>query len=293
MMKKRKLGIIGGSGLYKIEGFEQTKWKKVNTSWGEPSDEILTAKLDGEDICFIPRHSRGHKINPSKINFRANIDAMKQMGITDIISVSAVGSLKENLSPGTFVIVDQFIDRTFARAKTFFDEEIVAHVSMAKPVCKSLGKCCEAALKKINILHQINGTYIAMEGPQFSTLAESNLYRAWGADVIGMTNMPEAKLAREAEIRYCTVAMVTDFDCWHPGHNEVDVSMVIRILTKNALNAQNMIKEVIDTFKDFSVENDPANNCLDNAIITDPKLRTKKTMKKLQYVAGRVLNKKK
>tara|TARA_B110000211_G_scaffold215407_1_gene257609 strand:+ start:17 stop:895 length:879 start_codon:yes stop_codon:yes gene_type:complete len=292
-MKRRKLGIIGGSGLYKMDGFKKIKWKKVKTTWGAPSDEILLATSGKEEVCFIPRHSRGHRINPSNINFRANIDAMKQMGVTDIISVSAVGSLKENLSPGTFVIVDQFIDRTFARAKTFFDEEIVAHVSMAKPVCKSLGKCCEAALKKINILHQINGTYIAMEGPQFSTLAESNLYRAWGADVIGMTNMPEAKLAREAEIRYCTVAMVTDFDCWHPGHNEVDVSMVIRILTKNALNAQNMIKEVIDTFKDFSVENDPANNCLDNAIITDPKLRTKKTMKKLQYVAGRVLNKKK
>jgi 5'-methylthioadenosine phosphorylase len=292
-MKRRKLGIIGGSGLYKMDGFKKIKWKKVKTTWGAPSDEILLATSGKEEVCFIPRHSRGHRINPSNINFRANIDAMKQMGVTDIISVSAVGSLKENLSPGTFVIVDQFIDRTFARAKTFFDEEIVAHVSMAKPVCKSLGKCCEAALKKINILHQINGTYIAMEGPQFSTLAESNLYRAWGADVIGMTNMPEAKLAREAEIRYCTVAMVTDFDCWHPGHNEVDVSMVIRTLTKNALNAQNMIKEVIDTFKDFSVENDPANNCLDNAIITDPKLRTKKTMKKLQYVAGRVLNKKK
>ena len=292
-MKRRKLGIIGGSGLYKMDGFKKTKWKKVKTTWGAPSDEILLATSGKEEVCFIPRHSRGHRINPSNINFRANIDAMKQMGVTDIISVSAVGSLKENLSPGTFVIVDQFIDRTFARAKTFFDEEIVAHVSMAKPVCKSLGKCCETALKKINILHQMNGTYIAMEGPQFSTLAESNLYRAWGADVIGMTNMPEAKLAREAEIRYCTVAMVTDFDCWHPGHNEVDVSMVIRTLTKNALNAQNMIKEVIDTFKDFSVENDPANNCLDNAIITNPKLRTKKTMKKLQYVAGRVLNKKK
>ena len=292
-MKRRKLGIIGGSGLYKMDGFKKTKWKKVKTTWGAPSDEILLATSGKEEVCFIPRHSRGHRINPSNINFRANIDAMKQMGVTDIISVSAVGSLKENLSPGTFVIVDQFIDRTFARAKTFFDEEIVAHVSMAKPVCKSLGKCCETALKKINILHQMNGTYIAMEGPQFSTLAESNLYRAWGADVIGMTNMPEAKLAREAEIRYCTVAMVTDFDCWHPGHDEVDVSMVIRTLTKNALNAQNMIKEVIDTFKDFSVENDPANNCLDNAIITDPKLRTKKTMKKLQYIAGRVLNKKK
>ena len=292
-MKRRKLGIIGGSGLYKMDGFKKTKWKKVKTTWGAPSDEILLATSGKEEVCFIPRHSRGHRINPSNINFRANIDAMKQMGVTDIISVSAVGSLKENLSPGTFVIVDQFIDRTFARAKTFFDEEIVAHVSMAKPVCKSLGKCCETALKKINILHQMNGTYIAMEGPQFSTLAESNLYRAWGADVIGMTNMPEAKLAREAEIRYCTVAMVTDFDCWHPGHDEVDVSMVIRTLTKNALNAQNMIKEVIDTFKDFSVENDPANNCLDNAIITDPKLRTKKTIKKLQYIAGRVLNKKK
>jgi len=291
-MKKRKLGIIGGSGLYKMEGFEKTKWKKVNTAWGKPSDEVLMAKLGKEEICFIPRHARGHKINPSNINFRANIDAMKQMGVTDIISVSAVGSLKENLSPGTFVIVDQFIDRTFARSKTFFDEEIVAHVSMAKPVCKSLGKCCETALKKTNTPYQMNGTYIAMEGPQFSTLAESNLYRAWGADVIGMTNMPEAKLAREAEIRYCTVAMVTDFDCWHPEHDEVDVSMVIQTLKINTSNAQNMIKEVIETFKDFSAENDPANNCLDNAIITDPKLRTKKTMKKLQYVAGRAINKK-
>jgi len=291
-MKRRKLGIIGGSGLYKIDGFEKTKWKKVKTAWGIPSDEILLATIGKEEICFIPRHSRGHKINPSNINFRANIDAMKQMGVTDIISVSAVGSLKENLNPGTFVIVDQFIDRTFARVKTFFDEEIVAHVSMAKPVCKSLGMCCETALKKINIPHQMNGTYIAMEGPQFSTLAESNLYRAWGADVIGMTNMPEAKLAREAEIRYCTIAMVTDFDCWHPDHNEVDVSMVIQTLSKNASNAQNMIKEVIKTFKDFSIENDSANDCLDNAIITDPKLRTKKTIKKLQHVAGRALNKK-
>ena len=291
-MKKRKLGIIGGSGLYKMEGFKETKWKKIKTSWGSPSDEILTAKLDKEEICFIPRHARGHKINPSNINFRANIDAMKQLGVTDIISVSAVGSLKENLSPGTFVIVDQFIDRTFARVKTFFDEEIVAHVSMAQPVCISLGKCCEAALEKLNILHQKNGTYITMEGPQFSTLAESNLYRSWGADVIGMTNMPEAKLAREAEIRYCTVAMVTDYDCWHSDHDEVDVSMVIKTLTKNASNAQNMIKEIIRTYKNFSIEYDPANDCLDIAIITDPKFRTKKTMKKLQYIAGRAFNKK-
>ena len=292
MMKKRKLGIIGGSGLYKMDGFDKTKWKKIKTAWGKPSDEILLATIGKEEICFIPRHSRGHKINPSNINFRANIDAMKQMGVTDIISVSAVGSLKENLNPGTFVIVDQFIDRTFARVKTFFDEEIVAHVSMAKPVCESLGKCCEAALKKINVLHQMNGTYIAMEGPQFSTLAESNLYKSWGADVIGMTNMPEAKLAKEAEIRYCTVAMVTDFDCWHPDHDEVDVTMVIQTLTKNALNAQNMIKEVVRTYKNFSAEKDPANDCLDTAIITKPKLRTKKTMKKLQYIAGRVFNKK-
>jgi len=290
-MKKRKLGIIGGSGLYKMEGFEKTKWKKMKTSWGNPSDEILIASYSGEEICFIPRHSRGHKISPTNINFRANIDAMKQMGVTDIISVSAVGSLKENLSPGTFVIVDQFIDRTFSRVKTFFDEEIIAHVSMAKPTSKGLGECCESALKKLNINHQLGGTYVVMEGPQFSTLAESNLYRSWKADVIGMTNMPEAKLAREAEVRYCTVAMVTDYDCWHPDHDEVDVAMVIQTLQKNASNAQNMIKEVIKTFKDFSIDKDPANNCLDTAIITDPKLRTKKTIKKLQYIAGRVLKK--
>ena len=290
-MKKRKLGIIGGSGLYKMDGFEKTKWKKVKTAWGSPSDELLIANLKKEEICFIPRHARGHKINPSNINFRANIDAMKQMGVTDIISVSAVGSLKENLSPGTFIIVDQFIDRTFARAKTFFDEEIVAHVSMAKPVCESLGKCCETALKKLNISHQMHGTYIVMEGPQFSTFAESKLYRSWGADVIGMTNMPEAKLAREAEIRYCTIAMVTDYDCWHPDHDEVDVPKVIETLTKNASNAQNMIKEVVKTFKDFSVEKDSTSNCLDTSIITDQKLRTRKTIKKLQYIAGRAFNK--
>ena len=267
--------------------------KKINTPWGKPSDEILLASIGKEEICFIPRHSRGHKINPTNINFRANIDAMKQLGVTDIISVSAVGSLKENLEPGKFVIVDQFIDRTFSRVKTFFNEEIVAHVSMAKPTSVGLSKCCKAALKKLNISHQVGGTYVVMEGPQFSTLAESNLYRTWGADVIGMTNMPEAKLAREAEIRYSTVAMVTDYDCWHPDHDEVDVSMVIQTLMKNAANAQNMIKEIIKTFKDYSVEKDPANDCLDVAIITDPKLRTKKTIKKLKNIAGRVLNKKK
>jgi 5'-methylthioadenosine phosphorylase len=290
MMKKRKLGIIGGSGLYKMDGFEKSKWKKINTPWGKPSDDVLVTRLDKEEICFIPRHSRGHKINPTNINFRANIDAMKQLGVTDIISVSAVGSLKENLEPGKFVIVDQFIDRTFARFKTFFDEEIVAHVSMAKPTSPGLSDCCETALKKLNIKNQKGGTYVVMEGPQFSTLAESNLYRSWNADVIGMTNMPEAKLAREAEIRYCTIAMVTDYDCWHPDHEEVDVSMVIQTLQQNASNAQNMIKEVVRTFKDFPSDKEDANNCLDVAIITDPKLRTKKTIKKLKHIAGRVFN---
>ena len=290
-MKKRKIGIIGGSGLYKIEGFESSKWKKVKTSWGQPSDSVLISKFIGEDICFIPRHGRGHRINPTKINFRANIDAMKQLGVTDIISVSAVGSLKEHLMPGTFVIVDQFIDRTFARTKTFFDDEIVAHVSMAKPTSPGLRKCCESALTKLNIVYQNSGTYLAMEGPQFSSLAESNLYRSWKADVIGMTNMPEAKLAREAEIRYCAISMVTDFDCWHPNHDEVDVPTVIKTLQQNAANAQNMIKEVIKTYKTFPVKKDPANDCLDFAIITQPKYRTKKTIKKLKYIAGRVLKK--
>ena len=290
-MKKRKLGIIGGSGLYKMEGFEKGRWKKIRTPWGNPSDEILIAKFDKEEVCFLPRHARGHKISPTNINFRANIDAMKQLGVTDIISVSAVGSLKGNLEPGKFVIIDQFIDRTFSRNKTFFDEEIVAHVSMAKPTSPGLSNCCEAALKKLNIKYQKNGTYVVMEGPQFSTLAESNMYRSWNADVIGMTNMPEAKLAREAEIRYCTVAMVTDYDCWHPDHDEVDVTLVIKTLTKNAANAQNMIKEVIKSFIDFSVDEDPANNCLDVSIITDQKLRSKKTINKLKNVAGRVLKK--
>ncbi len=290
-MKKRKLGIIGGSGLYKMEGFKKAKWSNISTPWGKPSDEILLASLEKEEICFLPRHGRGHKINPSNINYRANIDAMKQLGVTDIISVSAVGSLKENLKPGSFVIIDQFIDRTFARKKSFFDEEIVAHVSLAKPTSPGLSKCCEDALKKLKIDFHLGGTYMVMEGPQFSSLAESKLYRSWGADVIGMTNMPEAKLAREAEIRYCTVAMVTDYDCWHPNHEEVDVNIVIQTLLKNANNAQNMIKQIINTFKNYSIDDDPANNCLDVAVITDQKFRTKKTIKKLQNIAGRVLKK--
>ena len=291
-MKNRKLGIIGGSGLYKMEGFEKPKWKKLETPWGSPSDSVMTAKFYGNEICFIPRHSRGHKINPTNINFRANIDAMKQLGVTDLISVSAVGSLKGSLDPGTFVIVDQFIDRTFSRIKTFFDNEIVAHVSMAQPTSKILRECCEEVLKKLNIKHQMGGTYVVMEGPQFSTFAESNLYRSWKADVIGMTNMPEAKLAREAEIRYCTVAMVTDYDCWHSEHEEVDVAMVVKTLQKNASNAQNMIKEIIKTYKQFIDDKDPANNCLDTAIITDPKLMTKQTKEKLKNIAGRVFKKK-
>ena len=290
-MKKRKLGIIGGSGLYKMEGFKTTKWKKIKTPWGKPSDEILIAKLENEEIYFIPRHSRGHKINPTYINFRANIDALKQLGVTDIVSVSAVGSLKEELPPGKFVIVDQFIDRTFARNKTFFDEEIVAHVSMAHPTSKGLMNACENAIKKDNIKYQRGGTYVVMEGPQFSTLAESNLYRSWKADVIGMTNMPEAKLAREAEIRYASVSMVTDFDCWHADHENVDVQQVIKVLFGNAKKAKVMIKNLIDNFENHVDTNDPANNCLDVAIITSPEKRTQKTKNKLKTVAGRVLNK--
>ena len=288
-MKKRKLGIIGGSGLYKIEGFDKIKWKKIKTSWGKPSDEILHARLNKEEIFFIPRHGRGHRINPTNINFRANIDAMKQLGVTDIISVSAVGSLKKNLSPGNFVIIDQFIDRTFARNKTFFDDEIVAHVSMAHPTSNGLMNSCEDAIKKENIPYQRNGTYIVMEGPQFSTLAESNLYRSWNADVIGMTNMPEAKLAREAEIRYASVSMVTDFDCWHPDHESVDVQQVIKVLLENAEKAKIMIKNIIDNFEKHIDPKDPTNNCLDVAIITSPEKRIKKTINKLKTVAGRVL----
>ena len=291
-MTNPKLGIIGGSGLYDIEGLEKPKWKKVSTPWGKPSDEILNFRYKDKGVCFLPRHGRGHTISPSNINFRANIDALKQFGVTDIISVSAVGSLKENLDPGTFVLVDQFIDRTFSRVKTFFDQEIVAHVSMAHPTSSCLSDSCEYALKQLKIKYQRGGIYIVMEGPQFSSLAESNLYRSWNADVIGMTNMPEAKLAREAEIRYTTVAMVTDFDCWHPDHENVEVQMIIKTLMNNAEKAKNMIKLVIENFETKIKKNDPADNCLDTAIITNPKLMTKKTKKKLKNIAGRVLFKK-
>ncbi len=283
-----KLAIIGGSGLYNIDGIKDEKWITIKTPWGEPSDQILEAKIDNKQIYFLPRHSRGHKINPSNINFRANIDALKQLGVTDVLSVSAVGSLKDELEPGKFVLVDQFIDRTFARVKTFFDKEIVAHVSMAKPISPGLMKACEAVLKKINLKYQVGGTYLVMEGPQFSSLAESNLYRSWGCDVIGMTNMPEAKLAREAEIRYASVAMVTDYDCWHEDHDDVSVDQVIKTLLGNADNARKMIVEIVKSFEEHIDPNDPAINCLDTAIITDKSNWTESTTNQLTNIAGRI-----
>ncbi|PIX05494.1 MAG: S-methyl-5'-thioadenosine phosphorylase, partial [Gallionellales bacterium CG_4_8_14_3_um_filter_54_18] len=238
------LGIIGGSGVYDIEGLENSRWVKVESSFGEPSDEVLLAELDGQPIAFLPRHGRGHRIPPSEINFRANLDALKRLGVTDIISVSAVGSLREDLIPGTFVIVDQFIDRTFAREKTFFGTGLVAHVSMAHPVCNRLGDHLFAALLQLGIPVVRGGTYLVMEGVQFSSLAESKLYRMWGCDVIGMTNMPEAKLAREAEICYATVGMVTDFDCWHPDHDHVTVEAIVGVLLANADKARALVKAV-------------------------------------------------
>ena len=286
-----KLAIIGGSGLYDIEEFKDREFLEIKTSWGKPSDKILKTKYKGKEVYFLPRHGKGHYISPSKINFRANIDALKQLGVSDIVSISAVGSLKENLQPGKFVIVDQFIDRTFARNKTFFDEEIVAHVSMAHPTSNGLMNACEESIKKSGIDYQRGGTYLVMEGPQFSTLAESNLYRNWNADVIGMTNMPEAKLAREAEIRYASVSMVTDYDCWHPDHENVDVQKVIKVLLENAAKAKDMIKNLIDCYEKSIEPNDPTNNCLDVAIITAPEKRTEKTKHKLKFIAGRVLGK--
>ena len=290
-MANNKLAIIGGSGLYDVEEFKDRELLEIKTPWGNPSDKILRTNYNGKEVYFLPRHGRGHYINPSNINFRANIDALKQLGVTDIVSVSAVGSLKDELPPGKFVIVDQFIDRTFARDKTFFDDEIVAHVSMAHPTSIGLMNACEDAIKKEKIDYQRGGTYVVMEGPQFSTLAESNLYRSWKADVIGMTNMPEAKLAREAEIRYASVSMVTDYDCWHPDHENVDVQQVIKVLLGNAAKAKNMIKNIIDIFEANIDPKDPTNNCLDVAIITTHEKRTQKTKDKLKTVAGRVLNK--
>ena len=286
-----KLAIIGGSGLYDIKEFTDRELIDCSTPWGKPSDKILKTSFNNKEVYFLPRHGRGHFISPSNINFRANIDSLKQLGITDIVSISAVGSLKEDLFPGKFVIIDQFIDRTFARKKTFFDDEIVAHVSMAHPTSNGLMNACEEAIKDASIEYQRDGTYVVMEGPQFSTLAESNLYRSWKADVIGMTNMPEAKLAREAEIRYASVSMVTDYDCWHPAHENVDVKKVIEVLLGNAVKAKNMIKNLIVNFEKHIDPKDPTNNCLDVAIITAPEKRSQKTKEKLKTIAGRVLNK--
>jgi 5'-methylthioadenosine phosphorylase len=290
-MANNKLAIIGGSGLYDVEDFKNRELLDLDTPWGKPSDQILKTNYNSKEVYFLPRHGKGHFISPSNINFRANIDALKQLGVTDIVSVSAVGSLKEDLPPGKFVIIDQFIDRTFTRNKTFFDDEIVAHVSMAHPTSSGLMDACEEAIKKAEINYKKGGTYVVMEGPQFSTLAESNLYRSWSADVIGMTNMPEAKLAREAEIRYASVSMVTDYDCWHPDHENVDVQKVIKVLLDNASKAKNMIKNLIHVFENYIDVNDPTNNCLDVAIITAPEKRSQKTKDKLKTIAGRVLNK--
>ncbi len=289
-MAQASIGIIGGSGVYDIEGLQNKRWEKVTSPFGDPSDELLLGELGGVQLAFLPRHGRGHKIPPSEINFRANIDALKRAGCTDVISVSAVGSLREHLSPGTFVIVDQFIDRTFARAKSFFGNGLVAHVSMAHPVCTRLGDHIQTAAIEAGISVMRGGTYLVMEGPQFSTLAESELYRQWGCDVIGMTNMPEAKLAREAELCYATVAMVTDYDCWHPNHDDVTVDQIVQVLLANADKARTLVKHAVP----HVAGDDKACECgcrsaLQHALITAPQARDAAMVQKLQAVAGRVL----
>ncbi|HTQ70686.1 MAG TPA: S-methyl-5'-thioadenosine phosphorylase [Acidocella sp.] len=288
--KQPVIGIIGGSGLYNIDGLKNTKWVKVDSPWGTPSDELLTGEYEGVQVVFLPRHGRGHKTSPSALNYRANIDALKRLGVTDILSLSAVGSLKEELPPGHFVIVDQFIDRSFAREKSFFGAGCVAHVSMAHPVCARLGDALEESLKALALPYTRGGTYLVMEGPQFSTLAESNLYRSWGCSVIGMTNMPEAKLAREAEMDYATVAMVTDYDCWHEDHDAVTVEQVVKVLLGNADKARNLVKEVLPRLSAPR----PAcphgcDTALTYALITAPEARDPEAVKKLEAVAGRVL----
>ena len=285
------LGVIGGSGVYEIDGLRNKQWKKVNSSFGEPSDELLFGELNGHQMVFLPRHGRGHVIPPSEVNYRANIDALKRSGVSEILSVSAVGSLREDLKPGMFVIVDQFIDRTFARQKSFFGQGLVAHVSMANPVCHRLGDHVESSAKDIGINVVRGGTYIAMEGPQFSSIAESELYRSWGCDVVGMTNMPEAKLAKEAEMCYVSVAMVTDYDCWHTEHDNVSVDAMIKVLMANAENA----KSLVENASSVIASDESSNQCdckfsLENAIITAPDSRDQGLIKKLDAVAGRLLN---
>jgi 5'-methylthioadenosine phosphorylase len=284
------IGVIGGSGVYDIEGLKDARWQKVDSPFGEPSDELLFGTLDGQPVVFLPRHGRGHYIPPSELNFRANIDALKRAGVTEIISISACGSLKEELSPGTFVIVDQFVDRTFLRQKSFFGRGLVAHVGMGHPVCARLGDALHEAAEEIGIPVKHGGTYLVMEGPQFSTRAESDLYRTWGCDVIGMTNMPEAKLAREAEMCYATVAMVTDYDCWHPEHDHVTVEAIIEILFANADKGRALVKQVAPKLAKRTTR--CAKGChtaLATAIITAPEKRDPAMVEKLAAVAGRVL----
>ena len=285
------LGVIGGSGLYEMGALEKIEWIKIDTPWGEPSDEILFAELNGVKLRFLPRHGRGHALSPSGLNYRANIDAMKRAGCTDILSLSAVGSLKEEYAPGDFVFIDQFIDRTFAREKSFFTNGMVAHVSMAEPICGRLSGLAGEAAKAAGVKTHKGGTYLAMEGPQFSTRAESLLYRQWNCDVIGMTNMPEAKLAREAELPYATVAMVTDYDCWHEGHDDVDVAQVIQVLLGNADKARATVQNLIGTLAKTKRTPSPQaiETCLDVAMITAPEKRDPKLLAKLDAVAGRVL----
>ncbi len=285
------LGIIGGSGLYDIQGLTGLSWQPVETPFGEASDELLFGEIEGQPVVFLPRHGRGHRIPPSELNFRANIDALKRSGVREIVSISAVGSLRKDLSPGTFVIVDQFIDRTFARVKSFFATGMAAHVSMAEPVCHRLGDRLEAAARGLGIPVERGGCYLVMEGPQFSTKAESELYRQWGCDVIGMTNMPEAKLAREAEMCYATVAMVTDYDCWHPDHDHVTVEQIIQVLMANADKARELIGTVAPGLaKRGDVCAQGCQRALNTAIITAPGSRDPAMVAKLDAVAGRVLN---
>ena len=288
---KTMIGVIGGSGVYQIDGLEGASWVKVKTPWGKPSDEVLLGRLDGTPMAFLPRHGRGHVHAPSDVPFRANIDALKRLGCTDVVAVSAVGSLREDYRPGDFVIVDQYIDRTFARPKSFFGAGCVAHVGFSHPTCPRLSAACADAARGAGVTVHEGATYVAMEGPQFSTLAESRLYRSWGADVIGMTGMPEAKLAREAELCYASVAMVTDYDCWHPGHDAVDVAAVIRTLTANAGNARALVANLPARLgPDRAPCPHGCDRALDRALMTAPDKRDPELLAKLDAVAGRVLS---
>jgi 5'-methylthioadenosine phosphorylase len=290
MPTQTMIGVIGGSGVYQIDGLEGASWVRVKTPWGDPSDEVLVGRLDGVPLAFLPRHGRGHVHSPTEVPYRANIDALKRLGVTDLISVSACGSFREAFAPGDFVIVDQFIDRTFARSKSFFGTGCVAHVSLAHPTCPRLGAACAAAAQAEGITVHHGGTYLCMEGPQFSTLAESRLYRGWGCDVIGMTNMPEAKLAREAELCYASVAMVTDYDCWHPDHGAVDVAKVIAVLTGNAARARGMVARLPALLGPVRAPcPHGCDRALDFALITAPERRDPALLAKLDAVAGRVL----